>query len=182
MIKGVHAMFYSNQAEELRAFIRDKLQFTYTDVGGGWLIFDVPEGDVGVHPTDEGGTSGQHDISFYCDDLEATVKELTARGVTFDSGISDQGFGLVTHLTMPGGVKLMLYQPRYQKTKHAAPAPAKKKAKPAAKKKAAPKKKAAAKKAKPAAKKKAAPKKKAAAKKKAAPKAKAKAKPKKKRR
>lgn len=52
MITGMHAMFYSSQADELRNFLRDKLKLPHTDVGGGWLIFDVPSGDVGIHPTD----------------------------------------------------------------------------------------------------------------------------------
>src|SRR5437899_1086393 len=103
MIRGVHAMFYSNQADALRAFIRDKLKLPFTDVGEGWLIFDLPEGDLGVHPT-EGSDSGTHNVSFYCDDIERTVAELKGRGVTFDQEVQDHGYGLVTHFTMPGGV------------------------------------------------------------------------------
>ena len=84
MIRGLHAMFYSSQADELRVFFRDKLGFEGTDVGGGWLIFDAPEADLGVHPTDGASApSGTADISFYCDDVAATVKELRARGVEF---------------------------------------------------------------------------------------------------
>jgi catechol 2,3-dioxygenase-like lactoylglutathione lyase family enzyme len=115
MIKGVHAMFYSAEADQLRDFIKDKLKLPYTDVGGGWLIFDVKEGDVGCHPTEGDPASGTHDISFYCDDLEATVAELRSRGVRFDDGIADHGYGFVTHLTMPGGVKVQIYQPKYAK-------------------------------------------------------------------
>jgi len=118
MIKGVHAMFYSSEAEELRAVIRDKLQLPHTDVGHGWLIFDLPEGDVGVHPTDHAGSppSGTHDISFYCDDIEKTVAELRERGVEFEDEITDQGYGLVIHFEMPGGIRCDLYQPRYEKS------------------------------------------------------------------
>lgn len=109
-------MFYSSQAEELRAFLRDKLGFPATDVGEGWLIFDLPEADMGVHPTEEGGApSGTPDISFYCDDIEATVRELKSRGVEFTGGIEDMGYGLVTHFKAPGGLELQLYQPRYSK-------------------------------------------------------------------
>ncbi len=116
MIKGIHGMFYSSKAAELRAFLKDKLQLPFTDVGGGWLIFDFAEGDLGVHPTEgDGAPSGTHDISFFTDDLEGTVKELRARGVEFDDAIEDHGYGFVTHLTMPGGVKVQLYQPKYGK-------------------------------------------------------------------
>ena len=70
MIKGVHTMFYSSEPESLRGFIRDKLGFPHTDLGGGWLIFDLPQADMGCHPAHESGEhrkpSGTHDISFYC--------------------------------------------------------------------------------------------------------------------
>ena len=135
MIQGVHAMFYSSQADELRDFIKDKLRLPYSDVGHGWLIFDLKEGDVGCHPTEGQPASGTHDVSFYTDDLKKTVAELQSRGVTFDDDISDRGYGFVTHLTMPGGVKVQIYQPKYQKRGKPA---AKKKAKAPAKKSAAP--------------------------------------------
>jgi catechol 2,3-dioxygenase-like lactoylglutathione lyase family enzyme len=118
MIKGVHTMFYSSQPEELRAFVRDKLGFPYTDVGEGWLIFDLPEADMGCHPAEspEGKVaSGTAHISFYCDDITKTVAELKTRGVEFTEGITDAGFGLITHFKVPGDFKVMLYQPRYAK-------------------------------------------------------------------
>lgn len=117
MIKGVHTMFYSSQPEELRAFIRDRLGFTYTDVGDGWLIFDAPEADLGCHPADEadGAPSGTHNISFYCDDIKKTVAELRSRGVEFVDEIRDRGYGLVTHFKMPGDFDVQLYQPLYRK-------------------------------------------------------------------
>ena len=118
MIRGVHTMFYSSAAGELRAFIRDKLGFPFTDVGEGWLIFDLPEADMGCHPAGDDGSApaGTHSISFYCDDIERTVAELRERGVEFTDGICDQGFGLVTHFKMPGDVEVQLYQPRYVKS------------------------------------------------------------------
>ena len=117
MIKGVHTMFYSSEAKELRAFIKDKLQFSYTDTGDGWLIFDLPEADMGCHPAEgeDAKFSGKHDISFYCDDINETVNELKSRGVEFTDEITDAGYGLVTHFIMPGGVKVQLYEPMYKK-------------------------------------------------------------------
>lgn len=81
VIRGVHTMFYSSEPEALRAFLRDKLGLPHTDVGDGWLIFDLPEADMGCHPANpkEGAPSGTHDISFYCDDIERTVAELKGR-------------------------------------------------------------------------------------------------------
>ncbi len=112
-------MFYSSEPESLRAFLRDKLGFPHTDVGDGWLIFDLPEADMGCHPADESGEhgrpSGTHDISFYCDDIATTVEELQARGVEFTGGIRDVGFGLATFFIMPGELRVQLYQPHYTK-------------------------------------------------------------------
>src|SRR5438067_10819251 len=110
VIRGVHTMFYTSEPEALRAFLRDKLGFPATDVGGGWLIFDLPEADMGCHPAgpEEGAPSGTHDISFYCDDVEKTVAELKARGVEFTGPVTDQGYGLVTHFKMPGGLEVQL--------------------------------------------------------------------------
>lgn len=114
MIRGVHTMFYSSEADALRAFFRDKLGFPAHDVGGGWLILDLPEADLGVHPADpdEGAPSGTPNISFYCDDIATTVAELTARGVEFTGPAADHGYGLVTHFRVPGGFEVQLYQPK----------------------------------------------------------------------
>jgi catechol 2,3-dioxygenase-like lactoylglutathione lyase family enzyme len=117
MIRGVHTMFYSSEPEALRAFLRDKLDLPFTDIGGGWLIFYLAEADMGVHPADasDGAPTGTHDISFYCDDVRATVAELRSRGVEFLDEITDRAFGLVTRFKMPGDVTVLLYQPLYQK-------------------------------------------------------------------
>ena len=117
MIRGVHTMLYSSEPEALRAFFRDKLGFPATDAGDGWLIFDLPEADLGCHPADpeQGAVSGTHNISFYCDDIERTVAELTGRGVEFAGPVEDHGYGLVTHFRVPGGFQIQLYQPRYSK-------------------------------------------------------------------
>jgi predicted enzyme related to lactoylglutathione lyase len=116
MIRGMHAMFYSSDAEALRAFLKDKLGLAGTDVGGGWLIFNAREADLGVHPTEANGVpSGTADISFYCDDIEQTVTELRSRGVEFTQEVEDHGYGFVTHFKAPGDFKVQLYQPKYSK-------------------------------------------------------------------
>ena len=112
MIQGLHAMFYSTDAGATRAFLRDKLGFPAHDVGDGWLIFDMPEADLGCHPGEKHG----HDISFYCEDLESTVVELRERGVTFAGEIEDAGFGFVISMELPGAGIVTLYQPKYKKS------------------------------------------------------------------
>jgi catechol 2,3-dioxygenase-like lactoylglutathione lyase family enzyme len=110
MITGIHAMFYSPQADELRLFFRDKLGLANFDAGDGWLIFPLP-GEIGCHPD----AATRQDISLYCDDIQATVDELKARGVEFTQEIEDHGYGLVTFFRAPGDLTIQLYQPRYGK-------------------------------------------------------------------
>ncbi len=114
MIQGVHGMFYSSKPRELRLFLKEKLNLPATDVGEGWLIFDLPRADMGCHPTDGRPPSGTHNISFFCDDIDQTVAELRTRGVQFDDEIADRGYGLAIHFTMPGEVRVELYQPKYK--------------------------------------------------------------------
>ncbi len=110
MIRGVHAMFYTHQPEELRTFFRDTLGLSWFDAHDGWLIFPM-EGEVGFHPAE----ATKHEISLYCDDIHKTVADLTGRGVEFTQGIEDWGFGLGTYFEAPGGLRIQLYQPRYGK-------------------------------------------------------------------
>jgi catechol 2,3-dioxygenase-like lactoylglutathione lyase family enzyme len=109
MIKGVHAMFYSPRADELRTFMRDKLGLPFVDTGEGWLIFSLPDAEVASHPAGE----ISHQLSFYCDDIQQTVAELRQRGVEFTGSISEEAWGWLTHFKMPGGGEMELYQPKY---------------------------------------------------------------------
>lgn len=119
MIRGVHTMFYTSEPEALRAFLRDVIGLEGTDVGGGWLIFDVPEAEMGCHPAETGEghvvESGMPHISFYCDDLDETMAELRARGVEFVEDVADVGYGRHTRFVAPGDFTIELYQPSYRK-------------------------------------------------------------------
>ena len=53
MITGVHALIYSTEAEALRSFFKDILEFSSVDAGEGWLLFALPPAELGIHPTDE---------------------------------------------------------------------------------------------------------------------------------
>jgi catechol 2,3-dioxygenase-like lactoylglutathione lyase family enzyme len=114
MITSSHVIIYAEEAEETRAFFRDVLELPNVDVHDGWLIFALPPAELGIHPTDGGSRrSGEHELFLMCDDVVATVGDLTAKGVEFTSPIENQGFGLVTSLRIPGGGTLGLYQPRH---------------------------------------------------------------------
>jgi hypothetical protein len=114
MIRGIHGLLYSSDPGATLAFFRDTMKLPGSDIGGGWWIFDFREGELGIHPVDEAADAGGHDVSFYCEDLEAVVAGLRSRGVTPDE-IADRGYGFVTHLTVPGGIRVQLYQPKYTK-------------------------------------------------------------------
>lgn len=115
MIRGIHGLFYSSDPDATRAFFREKVKLPGSDVGEGWWIFDLPEGDLGVHPVEDASEAGTHDVSFYCDDIAGTVAELSGRGVRFTKPVEDHGYGLVTFFEAPGGITVQLYEPRYVK-------------------------------------------------------------------
>lgn len=115
MIRGLHGMIYSKEPEALRAFLRDLIGLPATDVGDGWLIFDLPSVDLGVHPTDGTPPGGTMDLSFFCDDIHGTVRDLEAKGVVFRQPVEDYGYGWVTYIQAPGEVTIQLYEPKYTK-------------------------------------------------------------------
>lgn len=134
MINGAHVILYSQQADQDREFLRDVLGLPHVDVGGGWLIFGLPPSEVAVHPAEGGGS---HELYLMCEDVEAFVAAIEARGLEC-APVQNQGWGLVTAVTLPGGSKLGVYQPRHARPE--APQAATPRAKQAAKKKAAKKK------------------------------------------
>ena len=109
MLTGAHAIIYSSNAEVDRAFLRDVLKLGNVDAGGGWLIFALPPAEVAVHPASE---NGRHELYLMCDDVAAFVGEMKKRGVSC-SAVSEQRWGILTEVTLPGGGKLGVYQPRH---------------------------------------------------------------------
>jgi catechol 2,3-dioxygenase-like lactoylglutathione lyase family enzyme len=110
VISGVHAIIFTRDAEADRAFFRDVLELPAVDAGGGWLIFALPPTELAAHPTDD---DPHHELYLMCEDIRATVEELSGKGVEFTSEISDEGFGRITALRLPGGSELALYEPRH---------------------------------------------------------------------
>ena len=111
-IIGAPMLIYSPEAEALRATLRDVFGFKYVDAGQGWLIFRLPPSELGIHPS-EGPTQTDHAISFMCDDIHATVRDLRAKGITIEGEPEDHGYGIVVMATLPGGVQVQIYEPRH---------------------------------------------------------------------
>jgi len=110
MIAGLHTILYSKKADSLRAFFRDVLEFPSVDAGHGWLIFAAPPSEIAIHPTEDRGSA---ELYLMCTNVEATIAKLKERGVEFTTPVKDQGWGRLTHLTLPDGQSLGLYEPRH---------------------------------------------------------------------
>ena len=110
MITGVHGIIFTSDADGVLAFFRDVLEFSSVDAGQGWLIFALPPAELAAHPAED---AGHHELYLMCDDAHATVDELKRKGVEFSRPISDEGFGLMTSIKLPGGAELGLYEPRH---------------------------------------------------------------------
>jgi predicted enzyme related to lactoylglutathione lyase len=122
VINAVHTLIYSDDAPATRAFLRDVIRWPFVEDANsqpGWLIFQTGPSELGVHPTTMGAEADSftaprhHSISLMCDDIVATVAELTARGAQFSGEVQDRGFGLVAMVQVPGAGEMMLYEPRH---------------------------------------------------------------------
>ncbi len=108
-ITGAHAIIYSTDAEADRALLRDLFKFKHVDVGGGWLIFGLPPAEVAVHPSDK---NDRHELYLMTDDIAGFVAEMKTRNIAC-APVTSQGWGQLTHITLPGGGKLGVYAPRH---------------------------------------------------------------------
>ena len=111
MITGVHAIIYAKQAEAVRAFLRDTLGYKSVDAGRGWLIFKLPPAEVAVHPAED--DEDKHELYLMCDDLDAALAELKAKGVEAAGPIHEAPWGRVTSIRIAEGTDLGLYQPKH---------------------------------------------------------------------
>ncbi len=110
---GVHGLLYTPEPERLRAVLRDVLGWTYVEETDtpGWLIFALPPAELGVHPS-EGAT--KHELCLMCDDVHTTMGELQDQGIEFRDEPKDMGFGIAVTMVLPGGVEMLLYEPRHE--------------------------------------------------------------------
>ncbi len=117
MIHGSHVIIYSKDSDADRDFFRDVLGYPYADAGHGWLIFALPPAEVAFHPSETGGS---HELYLMCDDMQRFLGEMRARGVPV-AAPSEQRWGVLTHVTLPSGGKLGVYQPKHASPRQARP-------------------------------------------------------------
>jgi hypothetical protein len=113
MITGAHSIIYSKNPEADRAFLKDVLGLPHVDVGDGWLIFGLPPAEVAVHPSEKNDV---HEFYLICADVDVFVARVTARGLGC-SPVRDLGWGRLTQVSLPGGGKLGVYEPRHARPK-----------------------------------------------------------------
>ena len=121
MINGAHVVLYSSDPEADRAFFRDVLQFPSVDAGHGWLIFALPPAEAAFHGLEKNDAEpndppekARHELFLMCDDLAATLRELQSKNVAV-SAVNEQRWGSLATLTLPGGGKVGIYQPKHPK-------------------------------------------------------------------
>lgn len=112
-IIGAHVLLYSTEPEALRATLRDVFGWKHVDAGHGWLIFALPPAELGVHPAEGPASASLHKFTLMCDDIKATTRDLRAKGIVIKGEPKDERFGITVMLSLPGGVEVMLYEPKH---------------------------------------------------------------------
>jgi hypothetical protein len=108
-ITGAHVLLYSPEAEALRVLLRDVIGWRSVDAHDGWLIFALPPAELAVHPAE----SPRHELSLMCDDITATMADLRTKGIDFRGEPETMAWGTGSIMVLPGGVEVLLYQPRH---------------------------------------------------------------------
>ncbi|HYK98858.1 MAG TPA: hypothetical protein VEU77_10755 [Candidatus Acidoferrales bacterium] len=117
LVDGAHVVLYSTDAEADRAFLRDALGLSGIDVGGGWLTFALPPSEVAVHPSER---NDQHELFFLCADIKTFLSEMKKRRVAC-APMQTERWGYLTKITLPGGGKIGVYEPRHERASKPAP-------------------------------------------------------------
>jgi hypothetical protein len=109
MITGAHIIVYSRDPEADRAFFRDILNFSSVDAGHGWMIFALPPAEAALHPSEKNDV---HELYLMCDDIKATMESLKVKKVKCGP-VTEERWGTLTTVSLPGGGKIGLYQPKH---------------------------------------------------------------------
>jgi hypothetical protein len=110
VITGAHSIVFGRDADAARSFFANALGFASVDAGDGWLIFALPPAELAVHPTSD---EPKHELYLMCDDIESTLDDLAAKGVEVLEPVSNEGFGMMTRIRVPGAGEMGIYEPRH---------------------------------------------------------------------
>jgi hypothetical protein len=113
MITGAHIILYSASPAADRVFLRDVLGLPHVEVGEGWLIFGLPPSEVAVHPSEKNDV---HELYLLCENVQDFIEKMGERGISC-AEVRNAGWGLLTRVTLPGGGKLGVYEPRHARPK-----------------------------------------------------------------
>jgi hypothetical protein len=113
MIIGAHSVINSKNPEADRAFLRDVLKLSWVDAHEGFLIFGLPPAEVAIHESDKNDV---HEFYLMCDDINAFIDDMARQKIACEAA-QNVGWGILTRITLPGGGKLGVYQPRHARPK-----------------------------------------------------------------
>jgi hypothetical protein len=114
MITGAHIIIYSKDAEADRKFLRMHFKFPSIDVGDGWLVFGLPPSEIAIHPS---ARNNKHELYFLCTDIHGFIEEMKAAKVRC-SPVTDQAWGHLTSVSLPGGGKVGVYEPLHKRPRN----------------------------------------------------------------
>lgn len=117
MLKRIHSTFYwAEDMDASVAFYRDTLGLNLRfQAGADWAEFDVDGATFALHgtrgaPMEHGGGAT---VVFEVDDLEASMRQLSTRGVTFEGEITEvPESGRFSTFRDPAGNVVQMYEPR----------------------------------------------------------------------
>ena len=115
-ITGLHTLLYSTEVQAFREVMRDVFELPHVAFDDGFMIFDCPKTTMEPHPGPpeydiHRGDRVTHEVGWICDDLEATMEELSAKGIEFRGEVKDEGWGKIVIMVLPGGVEMLMYEP-----------------------------------------------------------------------
>ena len=111
-VRGLdHVYYWTSDMERAVRFYRDVVGLTVVDESWGVGHFDAGNVRLSIHPLREGQTLGSGGFYvFIVDDIEQEVERLSARGVVFPDGISDEPYGRIAEFRDPDGHELSFWQ------------------------------------------------------------------------
>lgn len=110
MIVGIHTVISSSNPAADTAFLRDVLKLAHTD-DGGYVIFGGAPAEISVHRSER---NDHHQLFLMCRDVKAFVAQMQKKSIACGP-VQDQRWGILTEVTLPGGGKLAVYQPRHKR-------------------------------------------------------------------